>query len=71
MGENGKEFKYRLLVTDNHGDIKYSIRNRVAKELICRTHGHGQWCGDCLREWGCWVEGGQGGKSGTTVIANQ
>ena len=32
-------------------DIKYNIGNGEAKELICMTHGHGQWCGDCLREW--------------------
>ena len=29
----------------------------LAKEHICMTHGHGQPCGDCLREW----EGGLGG----------
>ena len=34
------------------------------------THGHGngQWCGDCLREWGDGVEGDNEGKCGTTVI---
>ena len=37
---------------NNHGNIKYSIGNGVAKELICMTHGHEQWCGDCQREWG-------------------
>ena len=25
--------------------------------------------GDGLREWGCWVEGGKGGKIRMTVIA--
>ena len=30
--------------------------------------GHGQWCGDCLREWRYWVEGGKGVKTGTTII---
>ena len=27
----------------SHGDVKYSIGNRVAKELIRMTHGHDQW----------------------------
>ena len=35
-----------------HGDVKYSVGIRVAKELICMTHGHEQWCGDGLKEWG-------------------
>ena len=30
----------------------YSTGNGVAKELILMTHGHEQWCGDWLREWG-------------------
>ena len=25
---------------NSHGDVKYSIRNGVAKELTCMTHGH-------------------------------
>ena len=36
-------------IQNSHGDGKYSIGNGVAKELICMTHGHEQWCGDCLR----------------------
>ena len=48
---------------------EYSIGNGLAKELIHLTHGHEQWCGDCLREWGCWVEEGNRGNIGTTVIA--
>ena len=59
------------LLQNSHGSVKYSIDNRVAKEHICMTHGHVQWCGDCLRE--CvgrnWVEGTKGRKTGTTVIA--
>ena len=38
----------------SHGDVKYSIGNGVAKELICMTRGHEQWCGDCLKEQGLW-----------------
>ena len=49
-------------------DVKYSIGNGVAKELICMAHGHEQWSGDFLRKWGCYVEGTKG-KIGTTVIA--
>ena len=30
-------------------------------------HGQGQWCSDCLRAWGCWIEGGEGVNIGTTV----
>ena len=34
-------------------DVKYSIGNGAAKELIHMTHGHEQWWGDYLRElWG-------------------
>ena len=43
--------------------MKYSIDNGVAKELICMTHGHEQWWGDCLREWGMLSgRGTRGGK---------
>ena len=37
---------------NSHGDVKYSVGNRVAKELIHKSHGHEQWCEDCLRELG-------------------
>ena len=37
---------------NSHGDVKYSIGNGAVKELIPMTHGHEQWCGDHLREWG-------------------
>ena len=48
---------------NSHGAVKYSIGNGVAKEFIHMTYGHEQWWGDCLREWGCWVEGGQRRKN--------
>ena len=44
------------------------IKLQVAKEVTRMTHGHEQWCGDDLREWGCWAEGDKGLKLGTTVI---
>ena len=35
---------------NSHGDVKYSIGNGVAKELIHMTCGHEHWCGYCLRD---------------------
>ena len=35
-----------------HGDVNCSIGNGIAKEFICITYGHEQWCGDYQREWG-------------------
>ena len=31
------------LSQNGQGNVKYSIGNRVAKELIRMTHGHDQW----------------------------
>ena len=53
---------------NSHGEVKYSIGNGVAKEPIHMTHGHEQWCGDCLWEWVVLGGGGKGGKIGTTVV---
>ena len=41
-----------LQVQNRQGEVKHSIGNGVAKKLIHMTHGHEQWCGDCLRQWG-------------------
>ena len=49
---------------NSHGDVKYSIGNGVAKELKHMTHGHEQWCGDCLREGGMPGGGDKGEKLG-------
>ena len=59
-GEMGEELRglrstHRQL-QNSHGDVKYSIGNGVARELTRMTHGHEQWCWDCLRERG--VQGG-------------
>ena len=35
---------------NSHKDVKYSIGNGAAKELIHMTHGHEQWWGDYLME---------------------
>ena len=58
-----------MVVQNSHGDVKYSIEDGEAKEVICMTQGHEQGWWDCLREWGCWVEGSERGEIGTTVIA--
>ena len=42
------------------GDVKNSIGNVEAKELICMTHGHELKGGECRWE-------GNKGKNGTTV----
>ena len=34
----------------SHGNVMYSIRYGVAKELICMTQGHEKWCRGCQRE---------------------
>ena len=46
---------------NHHGDVKYSIGNGIAKELIYMTHAYEQWFGDCLREGG--GEGDIGGAN--------
>ena len=34
---------------NTYGDVKYSVGNVAAIELICMTYGHEQWWGYCLR----------------------
>ena len=46
-------------VQNRQGDVKNSIGNGVAKELICMTHGH-ELRRDCRMEWGFEVEGAKG-----------
>ena len=47
---------------NSHVDIKYNIRNGVAKELTHMTGGHEQWWGNCLREFRVLGGGEQQGK---------
>ena len=54
---------------NSHGDVKYSVGNGAAKELMPMTHGHEQWSGDCLWEWRVLGGGDKREKIGTTVIA--
>ena len=53
---------------NSHGEVKYNIGHAVAKELIHMTHGHEQWCEDCLREWGLMGRGHEG-ETETSIIA--
>ena len=69
MDEEVRGLSTNRQLENSHGDVKDSIRTRVAKELIHMPHGHEQWCGDCLRECGVLGGGGQRGKIGATLIA--
>ena len=55
-------------VLNRQGDVKNSIRNGEATELMCMTHGH-ELRGGLLEEMGVLGGGGQREKIGTTVIA--
>ena len=69
-GEGTGNKKHKWQAENRQGEVKNSIGNGEAKELICTTHGHE------LRQGGMLV-GGEvpgrreqgGGKNGTTVIA--
>ena len=59
MGEEVRGLRNtNRLLQNGHGDVKYSIGNGVAKELIHMTHGHKQWQRYCLRECGVPIGGG-------------
>ena len=68
MGEKVEITKYKLVDTNMHRDVKNSIGNGEAKELICMTHGHeprgGSMKGIGHTEWRM-----QRGKIWTNVIA--
>ena len=61
--------KNNLWLQSRQEEVKNSIGNEEAKELICTIHGHELRGRDRWREGGYWVEGGKGGKIGTTVVA--
>ena len=55
MGRMGEKVEGLRSIMDRYkidGDIKNSIGNREAKELICTIHGHELRGGDCWREGG-------------------
>ena len=70
MGENGRKGaginKYNWQVQNREGDIKNSIGNGEAKELICTTCGHelSGGGGGLLEGKGIPDRGGLGGKLG-------
>ena len=73
--ENGKNGgkdtgikKHKCQVQNRQGEVKNSIGNGEATELICMTYGH-EGGVDCSREEGYQAKGCKGGKTGTTVIA--
>ena len=48
MGEKGEKIKkYKLVVTEQLWGCKVQHSKQSSQ-----THEHGQWYGDCLREWG-------------------
>ena len=50
MGEEMRALRStNRLLQNSPGDIKYSIGNGVAKELVGMTHGHELWWEHCLR----------------------
>ena len=71
MGEKGiGNKKHKWQRRNRQGEVKNSIRNGEAKELICMTHGHELREGGILVGGRCRAEGNKGEeKNGTTVIA--
>ena len=71
-GENGGNCagiqKHNWQVQNRQGDVKNSIGNGEAKELICMTHGN-ELRRVMLERKGVLGRGRQRGKIGTTVIA--
>ena len=56
------------MVENRQGEVKYSIGNVVAKELIYTTHGH-ELKGGIVGGRGCAGQRGIKEENGTTVIA--
>ena len=55
-------------VQNSHVDVKYGIGNGLAKELIHTTMDMDNGVGIAWGSGGCWVQGGNRRKIGTTVI---
>ena len=60
--------KHKWEVENRQGEVKNSIGNGEAKELICTTRGHGLRAGISGRNQGTGWRGAKG-KNGTTMIA--
>ena len=54
--------KHNQQVQNRQGDVKNSIGNREAKELICMTHEHELRGEDCQKEGGTRQKGARGEK---------
>ena len=68
-GGNGTGNKqHKLQVENRQGEVKNSIGNTEAKELICTTHGPELKLGN-VGDVVCRTERNKGEKHGTTVIA--
>ena len=57
------------MVDTKQGNVKNSMGNREAKELICTTHGHELRWGNDGRRGGTWQMKIKGRKNATNVIA--
>ena len=69
-GKDTGNKKQKWQVQNRQGDVKNSIGNGEAKELMCTTHGHEVRGGGSTGGMGVRGGGGKrGGKNGTTVIA--
>ena len=70
MGEKVQGFRSIIgQVQNRQGDVKNSTGNGETKELTSITHEHAL-SGSVAGGRGDWVEEGEGGKVGTTVIAS-
>ena len=54
--------KHNRQAQNRQGEVKDSVRNGEAKELICTTHGHEVRSGGMLECGGCWEEEDEGEK---------
>ena len=62
--------KHNWQVQDIQGEVKNSIGNGEAQELVRMSHGHELRAVECCREWWYRAKGNKGEKkNGTTVIA--
>ena len=60
--------KHNWLVQNRQGEVKNSIGNVEAKELIRTPHGHELRRGECWWEGGCRAEGKKREKKNRTIV---
>ena len=67
-GKGTRNKKHKWYIQNRQGEVKNSMGNGEAKELICMSHGHElRWWNAGGREGAGWR--GRGEKSGTIIIA--